>query len=169
MPGLRIRDVLEEMQAGSTQAAGGSGGAGSTSPSTAERWGGLRVLSPSGFIITETSDLPESNSDGTVTLSPGEGPVTIAEREARGDAGLAVLAVGANDEQDVQYGLRIDRSKIVGGATESPLGVLNDPFSFVDRLNAVVPANQTVEYVAWYDDTASGDVDLAARLFTDEP
>lgn len=166
---VRIRDAIEEMKRAGTATQGGDGGDGSpTNPSTEQRWGGLRVLSPSGFIISETSDLPEANNDGTVTLSPGEEQVLV-EREARGDVGLAILAVGANDVQDVQYGLRIDRAKVVGGLTESPLGVLNDPFSFVDRLNAVVPANDVVEYVADYDANATGDVDMAARLYTDEP
>lgn len=171
---IRIRDAVEEIrrrqrqQAGQSQRDDDDGGEFSSSGSSEQQWGGLRVLSPSGFIITETSDLEESNDDGAVTLSPGE-EQALVEYEARGDMGTAVLAVGANDVQDVEYGLRIDRSKVVGGKTESPLGTINSPFSFIDRLNAVVPANSTVEYVAWYDGGATGDVDLAARLYTEEP
>lgn len=163
---IRIRDMLEEMQGRGANV--DTGGADNTRPTIEQRWGGLRVLSPSGFIISETSDLPNANSDGTVTLEPGD-EQALVEYRSRGDTGVACLAVGANDVQDVQYGLRIDRSKVVGGRTESPLGVLNDPFSFVDSLNAVVPANDVIEYVAYYDASATGTVDMAARLYTDEP
>lgn len=117
-------------------------------------------LLPKDYVVVETDDLDAANSDGTVTCEPGE-----ATRLAHFNPGtpVSVLAVGATDEVDVEYYLEID-GKVVGGITNSPLGLLNTPFSFVDALGAAIPVDKRVSYIARLDASATGSVDLAARM-----
>lgn len=128
---------------------------------------GYRLLDRSSLVVRETSDLEMANDDGSISLTPGDETAIVAHEPAS-DQGCFVLAVGASDEQNVSYGLRVDDNYWFGGRTESPLGSINDPFSFVDALGAMIPAVSNVEYVAVYDPTASGDIELAARLFVEE-
>lgn len=113
------------------------------------------------FVTLETDDLENSDPDGTLTLSPGD---TKAVVEYSGQC--AVYAVGCSDKQDVEYQLEVD-GRVVGGRMNSPLGLLNDPFSFVEKLGGAVPVEKRVRYVVNYDSEASGDIALAGRLMVE--
>lgn len=113
------------------------------------------------FVTVETDDLDSTNSDGTVTLSPGDTKTLVEFKDQ-----CAVYAVGASDKQDVEYQLEVDRT-VVGGRTNSPLGLVNDPFSFVDKLGGAIPVEKRVRYVASYDSAASGDINLAGRMMVE--
>lgn len=117
------------------------------------------LLPAQSYITVETSDLDDANADGTITLHPGETKALVKHtRQPK-----AVYAVGASDASDVEYGLLADKQP-VGGTTNSPLGLINDPFSFVDQLGGAVPCNNRAEYKAHLDSSATGPVDLAARM-----
>lgn len=124
---------------------------------------GRRVLDPSKYVIRETDDEEGVGEGGTITLQPGQSKTLVSAR-ARTDNGMAVLAVGATDEADVTYALKIDDNFTVGGRTNSPLGLVTDPHSFVEEFGAVVPANKYAEYVAYYDSNSTGEVNLTARM-----
>lgn len=128
-------------------------------------WQGLRTFKPGEWVIDETAALDEANDDGTITLNPGE-QKTIAEAHHPNADAIGLLSVGAADEQNVRYFIRIDSKYVVGGVTNSPLGSVNSPFSFPDYYNAIIPADQRIEYVAQRPTNASGAVDLVARLTT---
>jgi len=121
------------------------------------------VLDPSKYVVRESDDLKNVDPGGAVTLSPGETKTIVDARPAT-DAGMALMAVGANDEPGVQYRLRVDDNRVIGGTTNSPLGVLNNPFSFKEKFGAVVPVESYVEYEVTYDATATGDVEIAGRI-----
>jgi hypothetical protein len=120
---------------------------------------GVKLLDATRYIVLETANLDEANDDGTVTLEPGDETALI-----RYDLGtpVAVTAIGAVDHNDVTYYIRINNEKTIGGETNSPLGTVNAPFSFIEKLGAAIPA-ESLEYIARYDSAASGQIDLAAR------
>jgi len=124
------------------------------------------TLQPSKYVIRETDDLDGVSSGGTVTLSPGD-TETIVDARAR-DSAMALLAVGANDATGVEYRLKVDDSRVVGGTTHAPLGVVNDPFSFVEEFGAVIPVEKYVEYEASYDSSQTGEVDIVGRLHVEQ-
>jgi hypothetical protein len=124
---------------------------------------GATALNPRTYVVNETDDLDGVQPGGTVTLQPGD-EKTLVRAEAASDAGIACLAVGANDQSDVRYKLIVDNQQTVGGTTNSPLGLLNSPFSFIETLGAIVPAERNIKYVAERPSSASGSVDLAARM-----
>ena len=115
------------------------------------------------YVCVETDNLDAANEDGTVTLEPGDTKPLCRIRET-GDAALAVYAVGAVDANNVEYSLHVDNSITVGGRTNSPLGTLNTPFSFVQMLGGAIPASTSAEYRAHLSGDAGGPVDLAGRL-----
>jgi len=119
-------------------------------------------LKPNNLVVVETDDLEDHpvNDDGTVTVQPGQ---AVPLAKFRLDSPFSVLAVGASDEVDVIYQLRID-SEPAMSPTNSPLGLINDPFSFVDAYGAALPCEKSVEYVAELSSDASGPVTLAGRL-----
>lgn len=121
---------------------------------------GMRTLFPNDYIVLETDDLDSVSSGGTVTLSPGETKTLV---EYTGPSPVSLMAVGATDAADTEYQLYIDNQRVVGGTTNSPLGTLNDPFSFIQMFDGAIPAG-TVEYRAHRRSSASGDADLAGRL-----
>lgn len=127
--------------------------------------GSVGAINPSTYQVRESDDLDTVDDGGTVTLQPGETKTLV---RAENDSGLAVLALGASDEPDVQYHMKIDGNRTVGGYTNSPLGLLTDPFSFVESFGVVVPAERLVEYKATYASTATGEINLAARLHYEE-
>jgi hypothetical protein len=124
------------------------------------------AINPYGYRIYETADLAEANGSGTITLEPGE-EATIVESDNASN-GLLGLAIGASDKPDVRYRLYVDGERTVGGLTNSPLGTVNSPFSFVKMLGGVLPAERRIEYRAIYDPAATGEVELAARLHVEE-
>lgn len=120
---------------------------------------GVRLMDANRYVALETTNLDEANTNGTVTLQPGDSQALIRwDRELE----VAIMAIGAVDKDDVQYEIRANHDQTVGGVTQSPLGTINDPFSFVQELGAAVPV-QTFEYVATLSQNASSPVDLAAR------
>lgn len=117
----------------------------------------------------ETEDLPQAgypedaiNPNGSITLQPGD-DVPLASTGSLNQGGY-VLAVGATDETGVEYYLDIDGEYEVGGRTNSPLGTINSPFSFIKEFGATVPANSSAEYRAHYGEDESGEVELVGRL-----
>ena len=122
---------------------------------------GPQYINPNNYLIAETADLDDANDDGTITLEPGDTtPIVDVDR----DRPVAVLAVGANDVNDVRYQLYRDNSVVVGGTTNSPLGTLNSPFSFPNELGVSVPVEGRVQYRAHYPRDATGTVELAGRM-----
>lgn len=113
------------------------------------------------FYSFETDDLDGANANGTVTLSPGDTAVLV-EYDGKG----ALYAVGATDKQDVEYQLEID-NQLTGGRTNSPLGLINNPFSFVQMCGGAVPIEDKARYIASYSAGASGDITLAARMLVE--
>lgn len=101
-----------------------------------------------------------------MTIQPGESE-TIAEYESGGDYPINLLAVGATDRRDVSYRLVYDNDQTLGGWTQSPLGSVNDPFSFADVLGRTIPVEKRIRYEARLLDSADSSVDLAARLHTE--
>lgn len=120
-------------------------------------------IDPAKYRIVETRDLDSStypvSPNGILTLNPGESAPMF---RAFTSQSYRLLAVGAADRSGVEYELRINGQQTVGGRTTSPLGSINDPFSFANVLGATIPV-QNVEYVAHYDKNATGSVDLTGR------
>lgn len=123
---------------------------------------GLRPLKPGRYVVVETDDMDDVDQGGSVTLSPGEEKILATFKQA--GKPLVCYAVGATDANDVQYRLELDNSRTVGGRTNSPLGTLNSPFSFPEKINGAVLADKKVQYIASRPSSATGDVDLVARL-----
>lgn len=119
------------------------------------------AIDPASYVIVETDDLDGVDNGSMVTAEPGD---SVVLAEFTPDTPFSVLAVGAVDEQGVQYELRADYQRTIGGRTNSPLGLINSPFSFAEATGGVVVCEQAVQYVAHYDKEATGPVDLAARL-----
>ena len=120
------------------------------------------TIDPKDLLVIETDDLDASNDEGAVTVDPGEQATIVGYRPGWP---FAVLAVGANDEADVQYQLRVDGQTPVGGTTNSPMGTVNNPFSFVDELGGAPHAEKRVDLIAYVDQSASAPVDLVGRLY----
>lgn len=116
------------------------------------------VIPAGTYLSVETSNLEEVDDSGSITLEPGDSATLVRYTEP-----CMLYAIGATDQADVQYELRID-NRAIGGRTNSPIGRINAPFSYVDALGGVLGVEQRVEYVAHYDKDATGTVDLAARL-----
>ena len=116
------------------------------------------------YVTVESANEDHANDDGSVTVEPGETVPLVSYREGP----FALAAVGATDAQDVSYALKRDDSRVVGGVTNSPLGILNRPFSFVENFGGVIPIETNVVYEAHLDESAGGPVDLAARLHVEQ-
>lgn len=122
---------------------------------------GMQTLSAGNYLVRETADMDESKPNGTRELEPGE---DVALARLQSDAGVGCLAVGATDASDVTFYLYADNSTTIGGTTRSPLGTIGSPYSFVSDLNGIVAANHKLEYRAQYDSSATGTVELNARI-----
>jgi len=127
--------------------------------------GRVGLIPVNGYVTLETDDLDADSypvtTGGTVKLEPGDS-VPLVEYDLRQAA--AIYAIGATDEQDVEYELVVNDQKTVGGRTNSPLGVLNDPFSFVQVLGGAVPVQSSARYMAHYSASATGTIELAGRM-----
>lgn len=121
------------------------------------------TIDPKNMVVVETDNMEGAESDGSMEVEPGE---TVTFVKYRGDP-FAVLAVGATDKTDVTYQLRVDGRTPIGGTTNSPLGALNDPLSFVDKLGGAPHAEQTVEYQAHLSSAASAPVYVVGRLYVE--
>lgn len=118
----------------------------------------------SSFTVVETSQMPFSDPDGTVTLDPGESG-RLVEWEATGDQQI-VLGIGATDRSNTAYRMVTENeTKFI---TYSPLGMLNSPFSFKSELGFAFPAGRMVSYEAVVSDQATEAKQFAARLFVGE-
>ncbi len=114
---------------------------------------------PKGSYQTVETDGMDGMEDGeTITLQPGESAPLIYH-----DRPCMLYAIGATDVSGVSYELRID-GRAVGGRTNSPLGTIGTPFSFVNTLGGVLGVENKVEYVAHNPADNTGQVELAARL-----
>jgi hypothetical protein len=118
------------------------------------------------YAVVETADLdPDNwsiNSDGTITIQPGEEKPIVNYSVSGGNP--TCLAIGANDVKDLKYKLVRDNTFVVGNETESPLGTVGSPFSFVQELDAGVPANSRLTYYGVLPSSAGSSVDVAGRM-----
>lgn len=114
------------------------------------------------YTLVESSGMEYANDDGTITVDPGE-ELALAEYEPASDTKRALLhAYGATDAQDVVYRLRYGGTDI-SFTSESPLGGINDPFSFTEQLGAPLSAgSKTLTITALNDKTDA--IDLVARM-----
>ena len=85
-------------------------------------------MQPRNIVIEETSNLDDANSAGIVEIDPGETKTILDYRPKRD---VKLLATGATDQPDCTFELR-HGSEIVYDS-ESPLGTVNEPFSFIDH------------------------------------
>lgn len=116
--------------------------------------------------VTETDALDGVDPGGTVTLSPGDDEPLARVEPTRDEA--ALLAVGAKDQTDVVYYLKIDGDRH-HDPTNTPLGTIGSPYHFTDH-GGYIPFGASAEYRAHYlDDSNGGDVEIGARLIHYEP
>lgn len=120
------------------------------------------VIRPDRFEVFDTSDLDGANELGSIVMEPGEKKV-LAGIEGM-EQGAYIMSAGATDADDVRFALVVDGEYNVGGVTNSPLGSMNEPFSFVTRYGGVVPVTESAQYIAIYDEDGSGQVELTGRI-----
>jgi len=119
------------------------------------------VIDPSSYVVLESDDLDDVDDSEAVTIQPGE---TEAIVRYESQVPFAVLAVGATDEAGVSYRLEADNQRTIANETNSPLGLLNSPFSFVDKVGGAVSCESSCTYYATLDPSAPSPVDVAGRL-----
>lgn len=124
------------------------------------------VMDPASYMVYESSDMEDSTDAGDVVLEPGDDKAIVSTGNV--SPGAFTLGVGATDIEDVRYYLWVDEEFRVGGVTESPLGTMNNIFSFPDQFGAVIPATRKIEYRARYPSDAAGTVELTGRLHVQE-
>lgn len=124
------------------------------------------VMDPKSYKVYETDDLEQSTDAGSVVLRPGQTKTIVSTGSV--EQGVFLLGVGATDVEDVQYYVNIDDDYNPGGVTNSPLGTVNNIFSFPGTFGAVIPGAEKIEYVAHFNEDATGEVELVARLHVQE-
>ncbi len=126
------------------------------------------LISPDGYNIYETTDLPvdEVNSDGTTTVEPGEETTLVTTGSL--DIGGYLLAVGATSSEPVQYYVEVDGDYRPGGMTNSPLGTTNSPLSFPETFGGVIPAVDEIAYKAYIPPELDTIADVAATIHVEE-
>lgn len=124
------------------------------------------VMGPNDINVYETTELEESNDIGSMTLNPGETKVISSTKNVR--TGGYILGVGAYNEKDVKYSLVVDGEYETGGWTNSPLGSVNEPLWFSQTIGGVVKFEESVSYMAKYDEGSSGQVEITSRIITQE-
>lgn len=119
------------------------------------------------FVVTESSDLDDANTDGTVTVSPGETEI-LADYRLRNESldRAHLLALGATDVANCSYTLEVDDSPRF--STRSPLGLVNDPYSFTNELGYAYPFEKYVTLKVTRDDDVAEDATMAGRMFVTE-
>lgn len=126
---------------------------------------GSRVgtIEPRDLSVTETDDLEDAEGDGTMKVEPGETKTFLTFQGPP----HAILAVGASDHTDADYHLEADNQYPIGGTTKSPLGSINEPFSFVRQFGGAPHAEQRTRYKIYLDSSASAPIYVAGRLFVE--
>lgn len=116
------------------------------------------------FRVVETADLPsdETTDGGAMAVDPGERKAVIRYRTPQ--SRVKLHALGMNDELDAEYQLHIDGE--ISASTESPLGTINDPFSFGDVYGRAVSAKSDIEYMVINHGDAT--LEFAGRMFLRE-
>jgi plastocyanin len=168
---LRIEDDTEKMLALLRQLVENTGGLaersgpGGTDVTIEGQTAASRVgtIEPANLLVVETADLEDANDDGTITVEPGSTETFVQFRGQPHN----VLAGGAVDRADVRYNLEADGSTTVGGTTNSPLGSINEPFSFVATLGGAPGVERRSAYKAFLSEGADAPVRLAGRLFVE--
>lgn len=112
------------------------------------------------YLVIETSDLEAANPDGSITV-PAGGEQVLCEYEPTGDDNRALLhTLGAADANDIQYRLKYGTN--TSFTTESPVGLITNPYSFTETAGAPLTTTSTFRYVAV--SSRDQDIDLAARM-----
>lgn len=117
------------------------------------------------MIVAETANLDNAKPDGTINCPDGE-LTTLAEYEPQTDnVELLVHAFGAADAKDCVFGINYNFTDVAFSA-ESPLGGINDLFSFHDALgHPVTTGSGTASLVV--ENRSGSDLDLAGRLIVE--
>jgi hypothetical protein len=153
-----MRDNSDEMVALLEQVEQNTAGLGPTATPTEASKGESRP-----FTVSETSHQPDADADGAVTVAPGES-ATLASYDVVGVADL--LAFGATDHGDSEYELVVDFDSRF--ATQSPLGLLNTPFSLRKELGYTYPADDKIEFKVNRASSATEAARYAGRIFVSE-
>ncbi len=113
------------------------------------------------YTVIESAQLEDANDDGTITCPGGE-ETALIEFEPAGTGSRALLhAIGATDASGLEYRLRFGGNDISFTA-QSPLGGVNDPFSFTDELGKPLTAGSATLFFTAINNTEN-DIDLVAR------
>jgi len=113
------------------------------------------------YRVYETSEMEAAGDNGLIQVDPGE-RVTFFDTGPLNDPGF-LMAIGATDEMDVEYRVEVDGDRSVGGFTNSPLGSINTPFSFIDEFGGAIPVFDRVQYTAQIPRESNSSAELAAR------
>lgn len=116
------------------------------------------------YFVIESEELPHANDDGSITVPDGD-EVTLVEYEPVGDTVVYLHALGAADAQGVEY--RLYDGQDIAHGTESPVGTINNPFSFTQKLGGPLSTDDLIQYNAV--NTSGSDVDLAGRMHVHVP
>ena len=119
-------------------------------------------IRPTSYRVFETSDMEEAGPGGTIQVNPGDRKVFFDSGDLNSPGFM--LAVGAVDVKDVLFRLVVDGDRDVGGITNSPLGTINTPFSFVNEFGGAIPVFERVQYVAEIPEESNSSAELAARV-----
>lgn len=124
----------------------------------------LEIVKPDEYQVAETDDMNTSNTDGLIEIDPAsEGDIlSIGDDDVEPYVIDKLYTLGATDEQNTQYALFID-GEIVVGWKNSPFGLLNNQFSFVDRLGGPIDVDSVVKYKARVSPEADSSRTFAAR------
>ena len=123
--------------------------------------GKFDTIRPNNYNVYETSDMDEAAGNGLIQLDPGDEKVFL-DTGSLDDPGF-LMAIGALDANAVEYRVQVDGDRNVGGYTNSPLGSINTPFSFIDEFGGAIPVLDRVQYVAQLPEGASSSVEIAGR------
>lgn len=91
------------------------------------------------YLVVETSRMDDANDDGVITVPPGESREVVHWDQ---EGPLLLFALGANDRGGAEYRILLDGQQRV--ATVSPLGTVNQPFSFANVLGTPIQADSSI-------------------------
>lgn len=117
----------------------------------------------SNLVITESAEMPEANSDGTISV-PAHGEADLVSWDTRGAGTIYLHAIGASDHTDLEYVLYVDED--IAFSTASPLGLITSPYSFTNSLGGPLKAGTRIRYAAH--NTSGSKIDTVARMFVTE-